>query len=362
MNLIHKNMATHNQYQKVVPFILFVLALILLFALVRPMITILLSSILLAYISFPLYKRIIKKIPNKSISAILSLLIISIIILIPISFLTFEITQQGYYFYNSLSTSIAKGALFGFGCASADSKVCLLLNQAEKFSLEKLSAIGFDKQLQKLLPIIEEKITKFILSIPIILAEIFFTLVISFFIMMGWKDILKKIVGLLPMREKTINRLIKEFKNITYTVIYAQLFVALIQGVIATLGFYLFGVPFPIILGIVTAFCALIPTIGTALIWVPASLFLILSGYFSHNYWVLVKGIGMFLYGLLIISTIDNILLATIVHSKAKVNQIIVIVGVVGGATLFGIAGIFIGPILLPLLITYFRTFKERFV
>ena len=70
----------------------------------------------------------------------------------------------------------------------------------------------------------------------------------------------------------------------------------------------------------------------------------------------------MFLYGSLIISTIDNILLAKIVHTKAKVNPIIVIVGVIGGASLLGFVGIFIGPILLPLLITYFETFKERFV
>ena len=75
----------------------------------------------------------------------------------------------------------------------------------------------------------------------------------------------------------------------------------------------------------------------------------------------MVKGICLFLYGIFIVSTIDNILLAKIVHAKTKVNQISVIVGVIGGATLFGFVGIFIGPILLPLLITYFETFKERF-
>lgn len=164
------------------------------------------------------------------------------------------------------------------------------------------------------------------------------------------------------MRKKTIKRLIAEFENIAHTVIYAQLFVALIQGIIGTIGFYLFGVPFPIILGLLLAFCALIPTIGTAIIWVPAASFLILSGYFSHNYWVLGKGIGLFLYGLLIVSTIDNILLAKIVHEKAQVNQIIIIIGVIGGAAMFGVIGIFIGPIILPLLLTYFETFKERYV
>ncbi len=354
-------MAIHNPYQRIVPFIIFILALFLLFKLILPMITILLSSILLAYISFPLYKRITKKISNESFSIILSLFIIMIIILIPFLFLAFEFTQEGYSFYNSLSSKIAKGALFGFGCTSIESKVCSLLNQAERFSSEQLSTFGFDKQLQKLLPILENKITNFILSIPIIIAGIFLTFVISYFILKDWKNILKKIVDLLPLRIKTKKKLIKEFKNITHTVIYAQLFVALVQGIVGTIGFYIFGVPFPIILGVIIAFCALIPTIGTAIIWLPAALFLILSGFFSHNYWILVKGIGMFLYGLLIVSTIDNVLFATIVHAKAKVNQIIIIVGVIGGASMFGIVGIFIGPILLPLLITYFETFKERF-
>jgi len=354
-------MIANNQYQKIVPFIIFILALFLFFNIIRPMITILLGSILISYISFPIYKRIIKKIPNKFISITLSLLIISIILLIPFSFLFVEITREGYSFYNSLSNKISKGALFGFGCASADSKVCLLLNQAERFSLEQLSTFGLDKELQKFLPILEDKIKDLIISTPLIIAQIFLTFIISYFILKDWKNILTKIVDLLPIRTKTEKRLIKEFGNIAHTVIYAQLFVALVQGIIASIGFYIAGVPFPIILGVVLAFCALIPAIGTAIIWLPASLYLILSGYFSQDYWILGKGIGLLLYCILIVSTIDNILLAKIVNSKTHVNQIIVIVGVIGGAAMFGIVGIFIGPILLPLLITYFETFKERF-
>lgn len=355
------NSTQTDQYQKIVPFIIFALALFLLFKLVQPLITILLSSVILAYVSYPLHKKIMKKIPNTSISIILSLFIVLLVVVVPFSFLVFEITQQGYDFYNSLSSKIEKGALFGFGCTSLDSKVCLLLNQAERFSLERLSKFGFDKQLKKFLPILEEKITKVILSIPVIIAKIFLTLVMSYFILRGWENILKKLVNLLPMREQTIKRLTDEFENITHTVIYAQLFVAATQGIIGAIGFYIFGVPFPIILGFLIAFCALIPTAGTTIIWMPAALYLILSGYFSHNYLVLGKGIALFFYGLLIISTIDNILLAKIVSVKTKVNQLVVIIGVISGASMFGVAGIFIGPILLPLLLTYFETFKERF-
>jgi predicted PurR-regulated permease PerM len=357
-------MAAHHQYQKIVPFIIFILALVLLFLLIRPLIVIILSSILLAYVSFPLYKRIFKKIPNKFFSIVLSLFIVGIIILVPFVFLAFEVTQQGYIFYNSLSSKIVKGEIFGYGCVSANSKVCSLLNQAEKFSAERLSAFGFNTQLKKLLPIVEEKITVFILTIPLIIAEIFLTITIAYFIIKDWESILKQLVDILPMRKKTVKRLIKEFEDITYTVVYAQLFVAVIQGVVATIGFYIFGVPFPIIFGILTAFCTLIPTAGTAIIWLPASLFLILLGYYSHDYWTIYRGIGLLLYSFFIINLIDNLLLLRIVHThtKTRISQIIIIIGVIGGAALFGIVGIFIGPIMLPLLITYFETFKERFI
>jgi len=350
-----------DQYQKIVPFIIFVLALIFLFFLVKPMIVIVLSSIILAYIAFPISKRIDKKIPkHKSLSIVLSLFVIFLIVLIPFSFLAFEIIQEGSHFYNSLSTTIVKGELFGFGCTSADSKICLLINQAEKFSLERLSEFGFDKQLQGLIPVFEEKITKFILTMPLIIAQIFLTFIISFFVMKDWKNILRRTVDLLPMRKKSVNQLIREFGTITHTVIYTQLLIALAQGLVGTIGYFIFGVPLPILLGFATAFFSLIPTVGTAIIWLPASLYLILNGHISNDSIILFKGIGLFLYGFFIISMIDNIILAKVVNKKANVNQILVIVGVIGGGALFGVPGIFIGPILLPLLITYFRTFKER--
>jgi predicted PurR-regulated permease PerM len=354
-------MVNNNQYQRIVPFIIFIIALIFLFRLIQPVITIILSSILLAYVSFPLYNKILNKIHNKSIAIISSLFIVLLIISIPFTFLAFEITTKGYSFYNSLSNNSVKGEILGLGCVSSESKVCALLNQAEAFSSEKLSKYGFDKQIQKLLPILKDKIADFILKIPLLIAELFLTFLIAYYILKDWKNILNKIIYIIPLRTKTTNKLVKEFGNITYTVVYAQLFVAFVQGTLGAIGFFILGVPFPVILGILLAFCSLIPSSGTAIIWVPASLFLILGGAVTHNNIVLIKGILLFFYGLLIINTIDNILLARIVHKRAKVSQLSIIIGVIGGAVMFGVVGIFIGPIMLPLLITYFETFKDRF-
>jgi predicted PurR-regulated permease PerM len=351
----------NNQYEKIVPFVIFLLALFLFFKIIEPMITIFLSSILLTYMFYPLYKKVRKRISNQFISIILTILVIGIVLLLPFSYVVLEVTQQSLEFYNSLSNNIAKGALFGIGCTSADSKICSLINNIEKFSAQSLSRVGFDKQIQKLLPRLEEILTNYLIEIPLAILNGGFILFISYFLFMDGDKMIKKIVGWLPIRKKTIQKLMDQFEKVTYAVVFGQLFVALAQGFVAVIGFYIFGVPLPIFWGVLTAFFALIPAVGTTIIWVPASFYLVLSGYLTQDYITIAKGVGLFVYGVLIISTIDNILRIKIIEAKADVHPIIIIAGVIGGVNLFGVIGLFLGPILLPLLLTYFETFRERF-
>ena len=355
-------MPQKNSYEHVVHFIIFSLAVILFFKIIEPLITILLTSIIITYVSFPLYKRIKKIIISQFISIVLTIVIITLILLLPFSYLVFKIGQQSFDFYNSLSGNIAKGTLFGFTCKRADSDICSIINSAEKFSATRLSQVGADKYVQKALSRMIEITTNYLVRIPQAILGTGLALFISYFLFRDGEKITKRIINWLPFRTKTVDKLTSQFKKITYTIVFAQLFVALAQGIVGMAGFYIFGVPLAIFWGVVMAFFALVPTIGTAVIWVPASLFLVLSGYLSQNYIMVAKGAGLFVYGLLVISTIDNLLRIKIIHVKAEVHPIIVISGVIGGISLFGIIGLFVGPILLSMLITYFETFKERFM
>lgn len=351
----------NNQFEKIVPFVIFLLAILLFFKIIEPMITIFLSSILITYMFYPLYKKVRKRISNQFLSIILTILVIVIVLLLPFSYVVFEVTQQSSEFYNSLSSNIAKGALFGIGCTSADSTICYLINNIEKFSAQSLSKIGFDKQLQKLLPRLQEILTNYLIEIPLTILNGGFILFISYFLFKDGEKIIQKLAGWLPIRKKTFQKLIDQFEKVTYAVVFGQLFVALALGFVAIIGFYIFGVPLPIFWGVIAGFFALIPPVGTAIIWVPASFYLVLSGYLTQDYIIIGKGLGLFVYGVLIIGTIDITLRIKIIQAKADVHPIILIVGFIGGVNLFGVVGLFLGPILLPLLLTYFETFRERF-
>jgi predicted PurR-regulated permease PerM len=359
--ILEKGNISNNSYENILPFVIFFLALFLFFKIIEPMITIFLSSILLTYMFYPLYKKIRKRISNQFISIILTILIIVIVFSLPFSYVVSQVTEQSFQFYNSLSSNIARGTIFGLGCISADSEICALINNIEEVSTRTLSKIGFDKDLQKLLPLLQETMTRYLIEIPLAILNGGFILFISYFLFKDGETIVQKIENMLPIRKKTMEKLVDQFEKVTYAVVFGQLFIAISQGVLATIGFYIFGVPLPIFLGVLTAFCALVPVVGTSIVWVPTSLYMILIGYFTQNYSVLSRGVWLFVYGLLVISTMDNILRIKIMQSRADVHPIITIVGVVGGVNLFGVAGLFLGPILLPLIVTYFETFKERF-
>src|SRR3989338_8118420 len=104
-------METKQSHSHVVHFIIFALAVFLFFKIVEPLITIFLASVIITYVSFPLYKRLRKLVPNNFLSIILAITVIALVLLLPFSYITFKITQQTFEFYKSFSGNIAKGAL-----------------------------------------------------------------------------------------------------------------------------------------------------------------------------------------------------------------------------------------------------------
>ena len=126
-------------------------------------------------------------------------------------------------------------------------------------------------------------------------------------------------------------------------VMYGILGTAIIQGVMAAIGFYIAGVPGPVFLGLITFFLSPIP-IGPPLIWVPASIWLFAHG---QTAW----GIFMLVWGFLAISSIDNVVRPYLISKGNRMPFIIIFFGVIGGVISFGFIGLFLGPSLLA--ITY---------
>lgn len=164
-----------------------------------------------------------------------------------------------------------------------------------------------------------------------------------FFLLRDGKDLCFKLRALLPMDQKRQELLFNNIVSSLYAVIHGCLVTALVQGLLAGIGYWLVGVPFAVLLGVATAFTALFPIGGSALVWLPAALYLYLQGTY-------VQGTILVLWGVGVVGMIDNVLKPLFIGSRLRLPTLFLFFGILGGLSLFGALGLILGPVLLALL------------
>jgi predicted PurR-regulated permease PerM len=161
-----------------------------------------------------------------------------------------------------------------------------------------------------------------------------------FFLLRDGETISRQLRDRLPFPLDESNRLITAARELVIASVGAGVVVAVTQGTIGGLAFWLLGIPAPAFWGLVISFAALVPLVGAALVWVPASIWLFLSGEFA-------RGVILVLIGTLGISLADNVLRPVLLSGRTKISGLVIFFGLLGGATAFGFIGLVVGPIVL---------------
>jgi predicted PurR-regulated permease PerM len=172
------------------------------------------------------------------------------------------------------------------------------------------------------------------------IGTLFAMLFALFFLMRDGDVIGRELRTLLPLPPAQSERVIRGTRNLVIASVGAGILVAIAQGTIGGLAFWLLGLGAPAFWGVVMAFCSLIPIVGAALVWVPAALWLLLSGSIG-------KGIAMVAIGALGISMADNVLRPLLLSGTTQVNGLIIFFGLLGGVAAFGFIGLVLGPVIL---------------
>ena len=128
--------------------------------------------------------------------------------------------------------------------------------------------------------------------------------------------------------------------------------VPVVQGILAMIGFSIFGLPSPIFWGTMLIFGAIIPGIGSPLVWVPAAVYLLFTAPLWH-------GIGLLIYGTLVISTSDNIIKPILLRETAQIHPLLAFFAILGGVLSFGAVGFLVGPVILSLMLSVIRIYQK---
>ena len=182
-----------------------------------------------------------------------------------------------------------------------------------------------------------------------------FSMFILFYMLVNYDDFAKMVKEILPLREDNKQILGEETKLIIQANAIGIPLLAIIQGVFAYIGYMFFGINSALLYGILTGFATIIPVIGTAVIWVPLSIGVIMGGDIAY-------GIGIGLYGLFIIGGVDNVARLFLQKWLADIHPLITILGVIIGIPMFGFWGVIFGPLLLSLFVLFFNMYRHDFI
>ena len=167
----------------------------------------------------------------------------------------------------------------------------------------------------------------------------------------GWK---KAIIGLSPLTDSDDEKIIDKLLKTINGVMKGTLFIAIVQGVLMAIGLTLFGVQNAAIWGVVAAITSLIPSVGTAMVSVPAVIFLFATGH-------IISALGLAIWSSILVGTIDNFLTPYIIGNKVNIPPFLVLFSVLGGISLLGPVGVLMGPLTVSLLYTLIEIYQSDF-
>ena len=335
-----------DEFEKYAFLAIAVILTVIAFFIIKPFVGAILGGVILAYICHPVYRWLNKILKRKTPAALITCILLIIILLIPSILILNTLTKEAYVGYLFSKQKIAATEAI-LGECDPKGTICRAIQPLNDFIQEPQVQYQIQTSIERFTSYIIDNASEMVLSIPKFLLGLFFMLFTLYYALKEGHLVAELGRKLVPLKQNVKNRLYEKLSKTTFAVVYGYIIVALIQGALGAVGFLIFGISSPLSWGIVMAFLALFPIIGTPLVWVPAAILKLMDGVINNDSGAIIAAILLFLYGLIVISSIDNIIRPKIIGTHAKVHPWIILMGVVGGMLLFGFIGLIIGPLIL---------------
>jgi predicted PurR-regulated permease PerM len=327
------------------------IALAFCFILFRPFIYPLLSALIIGIVFSPVHSRIQRWVRWPGLAASISTLLVMLVVAVPAALILLALIREVTTLREVIELQSADIGLSAY--------VAGLIERPLRWLSQYVDMSGFDLRASLLTRLKELSgflvaqsfslvggITSFIVNSVIVL----FTL---FFIFREGKAMKRRLAAILPLNSIQVEKLFRGIENTIAGTVYGGLVVAAVQGALVGLALAVCGIESPVLWGVVAAFFALLPLVGTAAVWVPASLYLLLSGF-----WV--KGIMLIVWGALVVGLVDNILRPLLIQGRVQMHTLLVFFAVFGGINVFGFLGLIIGPVIVAVTLTLLELLRDE--
>jgi predicted PurR-regulated permease PerM len=314
-------------------------ALYLCYLIAKPFLGPVLIAVMLAIVFYPFHARIQLFFRSSSLAAALSTTLVLLIVSIPVVLLGISVSGELRTVVQSLrEQSEAQGGSSPYLAQWGESLLKRLGNYVNLTQLDPHAALlrWADQASRYLLSLGAAAVTNLV-SFLLDTVVVFFSL---FFFFREGISIRQRLSAMLPLYPNQTERLFTGISEAMIANLYGGLAVGAAQGILTGLSFWVLGLAAPMLWALVTGLASLVPVVGSALVWGPASMLLFLNGH-----WV--KGLILLIWGAAVVGQVDVVVRPYVVSARVKVHTLLVFFALLGGVEAFGIVGIFVGPVIL---------------
>nr|WP_202883943.1 AI-2E family transporter [Vibrio sp. S12_S33] len=326
------------------------------YLLVEPYINSIVMAFIISLLMFPIHEWLERKMPkHKNTVSLISCVILTFIIVIPLLFVFAAIVQQGSLFSQNMYQWVTHG---GIQTVFAHPWVVKGLSIANQY-------LPFDEiQPQQIAQRVGQFATSFGSNLVSISAKIlgdatnflmdfFLMLFVLFFLLRDHDKIINVIRHILPFSRTQEDKLLSEIEQVSKSAVMGSFLTAIAQGFAGGLGMWLAGFP-GLFWGTMMGFASFIPVVGTALIWIPATAYLFLIG---DTTWAIFLAV----WSIAIVGSIDNLLRPLLMQGSSGMNTLLIFFSLLGGIQLFGLIGLIYGPLIFAITMVLFNIYEEEF-
>jgi predicted PurR-regulated permease PerM len=337
---------------KLVLVVMVLLISILFFSMIKYFILVILLAGIFSALIYPAFQKIARLFKGKKVLAsIITVLLLVLIILLPLTSLFGIITAQALNVAGAVKTWVSnQESLYGSVQVFVEklpfserlvpytddiiTKLGEVVGMVSRFLLSSLSSVT-------------------VMTVNFILLSFIFLYTMFFFLMDGEK-VLDKILYYLPLEDREERRLLEKFTSVTRATLKGTAIIGILQGVLAGLAFWVAGIHQAVFWGTIMTVLSIIPGIGSGLVWLPAAIILAANGQYVH-------AIGLVVFCGLVVGSLDNILRPRLVGKDTQMHELLIFFGTMGGLIMFGIIGFILGPIIAALFVTIWEIYGEVF-
>jgi predicted PurR-regulated permease PerM len=300
---------------------------------------------ILAIVFAPVHRRLLATLPGwPNLAALVTLLIIVTIVLLPLALTAGSLASEA----SSLYERVQSGEL------NLGRIMQRFLDALPGWATNILDRLGVDDvgDIQKRVTALLKEGSQFFATQAVVVGQgtanllisLFIMLYLLFFLLRDGGRLASRIKNAVPLRSEHKRALFEKFAVVVRAMVKGTILVAVVQGALGGLIFWLLGIHAPVLWGVVMAFLSLLPAVGAAVVWLPVALYLLATG-------AVIKGVVLIAFGAGVIGLVDNVLRPYLVGKDTRMPDYVVLISTLGGIAMFGLNGFVIGPLIAAMFI-----------